>query len=382
MTLPRRRVLLVGRNRYRLPLDPSLRRKFDALERLAETQVLGSAPSGAATGDGMFTLVPPLPIGPLDGVAFYLALPFRVARALRRFPADAVIAQSAYEAVAVLAGRAIARSSAAVVVDVHGDWRTSTRLYGAGPRKLLAPLGDALASAAIRRADAVRTITAWTTRLVRDLGVEPAAEFPAYMDLAPFTERPLVPLPDQPAAIFIGVLEPYKNIDGLADAWRLAAPRLPGVELHLVGQGTRTDVVERLLVDIPAQTRWTPQLTTPEVAEALDRATVLVLPSRSEGMGRVVVEALCRARPVIGSKVGGIRDLVEDGRNGILIDPADVAALAEALVAILADPERARRLSVAARESAEPWIALPDEYAQRTINLVEIAVAARRSARA
>lgn len=378
----RRRVLLVGRNRYRLPLEPSLRLKFDALERLAEIQVLASAPAGAPTGDRMFTLVPPLPVGPLDGIAFFALLPFRVARALRRFPADAVIAQSAYEAFAVLAGRALARSGAALVLDVHGDWRTSTRLYGSGLRKLVSPLGDALSVAALRRADAVRTITAWTTRLVRDLGVEPAAEFPAYMDLAPFTERPLVPLPNPPAALFIGVLEPYKNIDGLADAWRLAAPRLPGVELHLVGQGTRTATVEALLGDVPGQTRWTPQLTTPEVAEALDRATLLVLPSRSEGMGRVVVEALCRSRPVIGSAVGGIRDLVEDGRNGLLIDPADTAALANALVAVLSDPVLAERLSVAARESAEPWIATPDEYARRTVDLVESAIAARACSRA
>lgn len=374
------RVLMVGRNRYRLPLDPSLQKKFDALGRLCELRVLASAPAGAPTGDATFTLVPPLPVRPLDGVAFYALLPFRVARMLRRFPADAVIAQSAYEAFAVLAGRALARSRAALVLDVHGDWRTSTRLYGSAPRRLLAPLGDALSAAAIRRADAVRTITAWTTKLVRDLGVEPAAEFPAYMDLAPFTERPVVPQPDPPAALFIGVLEPYKNIDGLAAAWRLAAPQLPGVELHLVGQGTRTDVVEQLLADVPGQTRWTPQLSTPEVAAALDRATVLVLPSRSEGMGRVVVEALCRARPVIGSSVGGIADLVEDGRNGILIDPADTRRLADALVQVLADPALAARLGTAARESAEPWIASPDEYARRTLDLVAAAIRARGGA--
>lgn len=375
----RRRILLVGRNRYVLPLDPSLRRKFDALERLAEIHVLASAPAGAPTGDRLFTLVPPLAVRRLDGIVFYALLPFRVARLLRRFPADAVIAQSTYEAVAVLVGRALARSRAALVLDVHGDWRTSTRLYGSGLRRLVAPLGDVLSTAALRRADAVRTITAYTTRLVRELGVEPAAEFPAYMDLAPFTDRPLVPLPDPPAALFVGVLEPYKNIDGLADAWRLAAPRLPGVELHVVGQGTRTDVVERLLADVPGQTRWTAQLSTPEVAAALDGATLLVLPSRSEGMGRVVVEALCRARPVVGSAVGGIRDLVADGRNGLLVDPSDTAGIAEALVAVLSDRALAERLSAAALESARPWVASPDEYARRTLELVEAAVAARGS---
>src|SRR5205823_2194844 len=84
----------------------------------------------------------------------------------------------------------------------------------------------------------------------------------------------------RPAALFIGVLEHYKDIDGLAAAWRLAAPRVPGVALHLVGKGTRAYVVEALLRDLPEQTRWTPELSTREVAEALDGATLLVLPSR------------------------------------------------------------------------------------------------------
>src|SRR2546423_851175 len=80
---------------------------------------------------------------------------------------------------------------------------------------------------AMRRVDAVRTISSYTSGLVRDAGVEPAAEFPAFMDLERFL-GPTAPLPEQPAALFVGVLERYKDIEGLAQAWRLAAPRLPG----------------------------------------------------------------------------------------------------------------------------------------------------------
>ena len=57
---------------------------------------------------------------------------------------------------------------------------------------------------------------------MRGLGVEPEADFPAYMDLEPFLRAPL-PLPQQPLALFVGVLEAYKNVDGLAEAWRLAS---------------------------------------------------------------------------------------------------------------------------------------------------------------
>ena len=224
----RLRVLLVGRTRYRLPLEPSLRRKFDALAAEMDVRVLGSAPEGAPTGDGTFRLAPPVRPRPLDGLAYHGLLPLRVARELVRFRPDAVVVQGPHEAAGVLLARALVASEARVVLDVHGDWRTATRLYGSRARRLASPLADGLAGLAVRRADAVRTVSGFTTGLVRDAGVEPAGVFPAFMDLEPFLERPPEPLPERPAALFVGVLELYKNVDGLAAAWRLAQPRVPG----------------------------------------------------------------------------------------------------------------------------------------------------------
>jgi glycosyltransferase involved in cell wall biosynthesis len=369
------RVLFVGRTRYRLPLDDGLRKKFDALRRDLEVRVLASAAPGSATADGTFELVPPLRPRALDGAWFHVSLPLRVARELRRFRPDAVVAQSAYEAAAVRVARVLARSRARLVLDVHADWRTSTRLYGSPLRRALAPLGDRVARSALRGADGVRTISGYTTGLVRDVGVEPAGVFPAFMDLEPFAGPP-APLPERPRALFVGVLERYKNVDGLAEAWRLAAPQVPEAMLHLVGRGTLTDVVERLVADLPERTRWTPELETPEVARALDDAWVLVLPSRSEGLGRVVVEAFCRGRPVLATRVGGILDLVEDAVNGLLVAPGDVAALAEALVRVLSDSSLAEGLGDGARRSAGPWLQTPEQYAERVRMLIE-RVAAR-----
>jgi glycosyltransferase involved in cell wall biosynthesis len=366
----RPRVLLVGRTRYRLPLNETLRRKFDALHAVLDVRVLGSAPPGSPAGDETFRLVRPIRPRLLDGLAFHLSLPFRAARELRRFRPDVVVVQGAHEAAAVLLGRALARSRARVVLDVHGDWRTATRLYGSPARKLLNPVADRLAAIAMRRADAVRTVSDYTTGLVRGAGVEPAAVFPAFMDLEPFLDRPPEPLPDRPTALFIGVLELYKNVDGLLEAWRLAAPRVPEAELRIVGSGVRAGLVARLVADLPGQASWEESLTTEEVARALDGATVLVLPSRSEGMGRVIVEALCRGRPVVASRVGGIRDLIREGENGVLVGAGDTAALADALVRVLADREWAERLAAASRPSVEDWLATPEEYAERLRGLV------------
>jgi glycosyltransferase involved in cell wall biosynthesis len=364
------RVLFVGRTRYRLPLDPGLERKFAALRDQLDVRVLGSAANGSATEDAIFTLTPALRPSALDGVAFYAALPLRVKRQLERFRPDAVVAQTAYDAAAVLLARAAARSRARVVLDVHADWRTSTRLYGSRARKLLGPLGDRVAAVALRRADRVRTVSRYTTRLVRELGIEPVSTFPAYMDLEPFLERPPAPLPDPPRALFIGVLERYKNVDGLADAWRAASPRVPEAKLRLVGTGTLAGVVRRLLTDVPQQTEWVPHLSAAEVAAALDASSILVLPSRSEGMGRVIVEAFCRGRPVLGTRVGGIADLVEDGVNGLLLEPGDGRALADGLVSLLANRQLTASLAEGARRSAEAWLQTPEQYAERVRALV------------
>lgn len=369
------RVLFVGRTRYRLPLSPSLRQKFEALERSLDVRVLASAPADSIRGDKTFVLVRPFPIRRLDGLAFWLSLPIRAALELRRSQPDVVIVQSAHEAPAVLLGRALAASRARLVLDVHGDWRLATRLYGSPARRLLSPLADRLAAYALRRVDAVRTVSDFTTALVRDAGVEPTAMFPAFMDLEPFLERPVEPLPERPAALFVGVLEHYKNVDGLVAAWRLAAPRVPEARLHIVGRGPRAEVVENLIRDLPGQARWTPELSTEDVATELDRATCLVLPSQREGMGRIVVEALCRGRPVLGANTGGIPDLVRDGENGILVDPTDTAALTDALVRLLSDRALAERLAAAARPSVEPFTATPDEYAASVNDLVAAAKA-------
>ncbi len=121
----------------------------------------------------------------------------------------------------------------------------------------------------------------------------------------------------------------------------------------------------------PAGCAGAESLSTEEVARAVDEASVLVLPSRSEGLGRVVVEAFCRGRGVVASRVGGIPDIVVDGESGILVPPGDAGALADALVQVLSDRNLAQRLGATARASVEPWLASPEEYAREVRELVE-----------
>jgi glycosyltransferase involved in cell wall biosynthesis len=88
-----------------------------------------------------------------------------------------------------------------------------------------------------------------------------------------------------------------------------------------------------------------------------------------------VIEAFCRGRPVVGSRAGGIPDIVEDGVSGVLVPPDDPHALADALVRVLQDRALLERLAEGARASAEPWLQTPEEFARRMLELVERALA-------
>jgi glycosyltransferase involved in cell wall biosynthesis len=95
-----------------------------------------------------------------------------------------------------------------------------------------------------------------------------------------------------------------------------------------------------------------------------------VLPSRAEGMGRVLVEAACRGRALVGANRGGIPDVVEDGVNGVLVDPERPGALAEALLRVLSDRAEAERLGANARRTGEEWSVTPEQYAERLSRLI------------
>jgi glycosyltransferase involved in cell wall biosynthesis len=282
-----------------------------------------------------------------------------------------IVAQSPYEAAAVLVGRALARAHARVLLEVHGDWGTATRLYGSPLRRLLDPVSSAAARTAVHRADAVRTVSPFTSSLVRELGVEPTATFTTYYDASAFTAHPPVPVPDRPRALFVGVAERYKNVHALADAWRSVAARLPDATLHVVSRGRELGVIERLARDFPHQVQWDEWLPSDQVAAALDEAAVFVLPSFSEGLPRVAMEAFARGRAVVGARAGGIPDIVEDGVSGLLVPPDDAEALAEALVRALSEPGLAQVLGAGALAARDRWLQTPEQFATRMRDLVD-----------
>ena len=364
MTKPR--VLFVSRERFRLPLDDTQRRKWDAVGELLDYRILAAAQPGSPTQAERMSLAPPS--SALDGPLYYVRLPRRIVRELRAFRPDAAVVQGVHEANAFLAARRVARAHTKLVLDIHGDWHVATRLYGSPARRLLNPVGDLMGVIAVRRADAIRTLSPFTTAIVRRLGREPDGEFPAFLDRDVFLADPPAPLPECPRALFVGVLERYKGFDTLAAAWPRVATAVPGAELHVVGRGTLFAHARELAA---SGATWTPSLEAAGVATALDESWLLCLPSRAEGLGRVVIEAMSRGRATVGGDAGGIPDLVEDGENGLLVTPGDDAQLADALIRILRDRAEAARLGAAARRRGESLMPPPAEYAARVRALID-----------
>ena len=374
---PRPRALFVGGARYDLPLSPGLARKWNAVGKLLEFRVIGRG-GEIEVSDSRFRLTRGSRHGFLDVIS-HAELARVVASEIGRFRPDVVITQSPFEALAVIFATARLTSThrPKLVVELHGDWRTAARLYGGRWRRPFAKLADRGALLALRRADGIRAVSPRTADLAeRTTGRRPLASFPAFVDLEAFSD-PLTRLPKQPSVAWIGVLEEPKDPLLLAAAWRAVAREVPDAELVVVGQGSMRPVIEDLVRELPDRVRAIPRLEPPEIARLLDASTLLAVSSRSEGLPRVVLEAFLRGRPVVSRAVGGIRDLVQPERNGLLIEARDPGEFADAIIRVLTDRELAERLAHGAGEAARRSEWSPAGYADAVRAMVDRALSAR-----
>jgi glycosyltransferase involved in cell wall biosynthesis len=371
----RPRALFVGSDDFDLPLSPALAKKWDAIS--AEFEVRSITPAGTVRStDPRFRLVRQAP-SPLGHLVYFASLPLIVAHELRRFRPDVIIATGPYEAFMLLPAWKLAWRRAKLLIQLHGDWRTAPRLYGSPVRRLYARLSDWAAEFALRQASGVRALSEFTESLALEAtGRRPLSVFPGYIDLESFTREPPRPLPDRPSIAWIGVLQRTKDPRLLADAWRRVAARTTAARLVVVGEGPQRAVVDRLVTDFPTRVTSVPSLTPPEVAKLLDDSTALVVSSESEGLPRVIMEAFTRGRPVVATAVGGVPDLVQTGRNGVLVPPGDVEELADALVRTLEDRAFAEQLSRGALEDAERLRCTPADFSAAFRRFVDSALSA------
>ena len=296
---------------------------------------------------------------------YHLDYALQVARDLRSRSCDLVVVHNFSQFVPFLRR---ANPRARIFLYMHCDW--------------LALIGAARACRRVGAADAVLGVSDWLTgehrRAVPRFAGRCATVHPG-VDSAVFSPRQRE-TGSRPARLcYVGRISPEKGLHVLVDAFARVADRFPDVELDLVG--AESVVQQEMLVDLspdhcvralrrfypgsylevlrsrlsPANAPrvtvrgWLPR---EEVAARLRVADLFVNPSLYEAFGLGVVEAMASGVPVVGTRVGGMLDTVDDGRTGLLVERDDVDSLARAILRLLDDDALRRSMGATGRRRA------------------------------
>lgn len=148
-----------------------------------------------------------------------------------------------------------------------------------------------------------------------------------------------------------------KGLNHLIKAWSEVKKNIPGAKLFLVGDGDKKTELEKLIkqLDISSSVFLLGRLGHKEVLEEISRSEVFICPSLAEGLGNVFIEAQACGVPPIGTKVGGIPDVIQDGVNGLLIEPKNTEVISLALIKLLKDKELNLKLSTSAKLTAQKF---------------------------
>jgi phosphatidylinositol alpha-1,6-mannosyltransferase len=220
-----------------------------------------------------------------------------------------------------------------------------------------------LTRAGLREASAVVAVSAYTRQLALDHGAAPELvhRVPPGVDLA---ARSGSEREGSPTVVTIARLEQrYKGHDVLIRAFPLVRSRIPQARLVVIGDGPMQPAFESLArsLELDGAILFAGGLDDAARDRVLDRAHVFAMPSRlpldggGEGFGIVYLEAAVHGLPAVAGNVAGALDAVVHGETGLLVDPTDHVAVADALTTLLGNPDLADRLGRAAAERANDF---------------------------
>lgn len=160
-------------------------------------------------------------------------------------------------------------------------------------------------------------------------------------------------LGEAPMVLAMGRLVPVKNFPMLLRAWRQVVAVHPDARLVIAGSGPREAELRELARDLAIEDRVRFVGWISGVAPYLRRCRAVAISSTSECCPMLVFEAMAARRAIVATRVGGVPFLVEDGREGLLVESGDSDALSRALAGVLAEPEEAQRLGRAGKARLE-----------------------------
>lgn len=201
--------------------------------------------------------------------------------------------------------------------------------------------GNPLKSLVYRKAALIIAASTAVKRYFEEIGCQNIEILPNGIDLKRF--KNLEPKPHQGfIVITVARLEKVKGIEYLIKA--IDVLRSNNIELLIIGDGSERKNLENLTRNLVLEkkVRFLGQIPNEKIPEYLVLADCFVLPSLREGFGIAVLEAQAAGLPVIGTKVGGILDLIENGKTGLLVEPGDSQALASAIFKVYSGQRFAR----------------------------------------
>jgi len=248
-----------------------------------------------------------------------LAALVKTRSAFRRIRPDIVHAHMMTSAVIAAAIRPLLGFK--LVTSVHNEFQRSSILMGLGQRVI--GVSEAVSQAMIKRGIPRRKMR---TVLNGTIG---SPRFPPPLP-APLALR-------RPAILFVGGMHPRKGVDDLINAFGIIARQFPQAHLYLIGSGPFQPDYERLAAQAKDQISFCGHM--PDPRPYLLGGDIFVLASHAEPAGLVLSEAREAGCAVIGTDVGGIPEMLEGGRAGILVPPRRPDLLAEALLQLLQNPQ-------------------------------------------
>jgi phenylacetate-CoA ligase len=237
---------------------------------------------------------------------------------------------------AILAGRHFGKR---VVVNYHSG-EAEDHLEHWGP--LVHPF--------LRMADAVVVPSEYLRGIFAAHGHE-ARVIPNIVDLSRFAYRERAPL--RPRLVSTRNLEPYYDVGNTVEAFAQLAPRLPEATLTVAGYGSQEEPLRRRAGSLVAhRVRFLGRVEPSAMPALYDDADIFLNSSVVDNQPLSVLEAMAAGLPVVSTPTGDIPALIRHGETGLLVPPGEPAAMARAVIALLENPDGARRMARRARARA------------------------------
>ncbi|MGQ0797182.1 MAG: glycosyltransferase family 4 protein [Methanobacteriota archaeon] len=259
----------------------------------------------------------------------------------------------------------VARPHAPIVTTMHlGSLARLPGLTGLFGRAYERTIGRMI----LERSAAVSAVSPSVARHARDFGFEgPVSVIPNAVDVERF-RPPAGPNGSNghgPHVLFLGRFSRNKGPQFLLETIPRVLEHVPKARFQFVGDGPMRPVLERRIRDLRLNGEIRMRGRVPDVVPVLQDSDVVVRPSLTEGMPLAVMEAMACGKTIIASRIAGTQDIIEDGENGILVEPGSVESLREGLLRVLRDRDSTVRIGRRAREWAVKqmtWDTITQQY--------------------